>query len=199
MGSRLSGNFNRRIGSRPRVGDLFALDIRQWQRTGSLEGHTHFITLSVGLRLEIDTCRDGLDVRTIAQFPYARRQRISIRWTSSLPGTEIGWLACPNNRCGRSCRYLYYQSGFFCRRCLGLKYPSQNHSRIQRLFDEYVRIDERIGLIEGDSVRPKGMHASTYEPLARRGKLLHQCLFGPSLRAIERIADADRLISNQKR
>jgi hypothetical protein len=193
MGSRLSGNFNRRIGTRPRVGDHFAIDIQEWQRSRTLDGHTHFVSLNLGLRLEIDTHHHAVDVRVIGQFPHSRRQRINIRWGSGLPGASRAWLTCPNNRCSRSCRYLYYQDGFFCRRCLGLKYPSQSHSKIQRLFDEYVRIDERIRLVEGDSVRPKGMHTTTYEPLARRGKVLYRYLFGPSLRAFDRIAEIDRM------
>lgn len=65
------------------------------------------------------------------------------------------------------------------------------------MFREYALLDQRLGLVEGDSVRPKGMHRATYKPLAERARRLHAYLFGTGERALRWARDLDHLSPSQ--
>lgn len=146
--------------------------------------------------LFLDVRPNSIVVRASADVWRRMVQGISIETTGSRASLRRTWLCCPTHICGRRVIALYFRDGFFCRRCLNLAYPSQSRSRIQRLFAEYARLEQRIGLVEGEPIRPKGMHRRTYEPLAARARTLHACIYGPVERAMARVREADRAAAN---
>jgi len=191
MGNRLSGRFGYRSGQKAFTTDLPYLDIRDWvygrkTRTGSF-----CMALGDGHRVYLDVQPNRIIVRASAVVLGRLVQAIPIEYTGSRASRRRAWVCCPNPSCGRRVIALYFQNGFFCRHCLNLAYPSQSLSRIQRLCAEYGRLEERIGLVEGEPVRPKGMHRRTYEPLAARARLLHSCIFGPVERSMARVRELD--------
>jgi hypothetical protein len=198
MGSRLSGRFGYRHGQKSFTTELPCLDIRHWVTGVTIRPGSFCMNLGNGHLVYLDVEANRIIVRASADVWRRMVQGIQIESTGSRASLRRTWFCCPNLSCGRRVIALYFQNGFFCRNCLNLAYPSQSRSRIQRLCAEYGRLEQRIVIVEGDSIRPKGMHTATYEPLAQRARILHRYLFGPSLRAIERIADVDRLVSNQK-
>ena len=141
--------------------------------------------------LFLDVRPNSIVVRASGDVWRRMVQGIDIQTTGHRASLRRTWLCCPTPSCGRRVIALYFRDGFFCRRCLNLAYPSQNRSRIQRLFAEYTRLEQRIGLVEGEPIRPKGMHRRTYEPLAARARVLHACIYGPVERAMARIREAD--------
>lgn len=191
MGNRLSGRFGYRYGQKAYTSDLSCLDIRHFLvgsriRTGS------FCMGSGGPgTLFLDVRPNSIVVRASADVWRRMVQGINIETTGHSASLRRTWLCCPAPSCGRRAVALYFRDGFFCRRCLNLTYPSQSRSRLQRLCAEYARLEQRIGLVEGEPVRPKGMHRRTYEPLAARARVLHACIYGPAERALARIREAD--------
>lgn len=191
MGSRLSGRFGYRVGQRSLTIDLPVLDMRHFgighrTRTGSFS-----MALGDGHIVHLDVQPNRIIARASARVWGRLAQGIPIEYTGSRASQRRAWLCCPNPSCGRRVIALYFQNGFSCRHCLKLAYPSQSLSRIQRLCAEYGRLEQRIGLVEGEPVRPKGMHRRTYEPLAARARLLHSCIFGPVERAMARVRELD--------
>lgn len=189
----MSGNFRRRIGARPCVDDFVSIDIQEWLRIGKLNGQTHFIRPSMNLQLEIETGHAGLDVRVRSDLLRPRDQHLAIRWTMPMPGVRRIWLICPNPCCQRPCQSLYFQAGFFCRLCLGLRYRSQSRSTYQRRCAEYGALEAGLPLFDGDAVRPKGMHEKTFQPLAERAQALYRYIAGPAIRAQQRVRELDRM------
>jgi hypothetical protein len=118
------------------------------------------------------------------------------RWTQSL-GTEFApwhmmplhlggfrrWLGCPG--CGRRCRSLYYGEAVLrCRRCLGLKYRSQDMQPAQRASYGMYRLrkyrldDQSPDLLDGCPPKPRGMRWKTYERLAAIDEALEERRLG---------------------
>jgi hypothetical protein len=198
MGSRLSGRFGYRSGQKAFTTDLPCLNIRHWVSGGKVRSGSFCMNLGNGHLVYLDVETNRIIVRASADVWRRMVQGIQIDTTGSRPSLRRTWLCCPSLSCGRRVIALYFQNGFFCRTCLNLAYPSQSRSRIQRLCAEYGRLEQRIVIVEGHSIRPKGMHKTTYEPLAKRGRVLYRYLFGPSLRAIKRIAEVDQLIASSR-
>lgn len=198
MGSRLSGRFGYRSGQKAFTTDLPCLNIRHWVSGGKVRSGSFCMNLGNGHLVYLDVETNRIIVRASADVWRRMVQGIQIDTTGSRPSLRRAWLCCPNLSCGRRAIALYFQDGFFCRHCLNLAYPSQSRSRIQRLCAEYARLEQKIVIVEGDSDRPKGMHKTTFEPLAKRGRVLYRYLFGPSLRALKRIAEVDKLIASSR-
>jgi hypothetical protein len=91
----------------------------------------------------------------------------------NLGGTRV-WFRCPAGGCGRRVALLYLGSSgiFACRKCYGLAYESQrerDYDRVARLADKIrARLKWEEGILNGDGIRPKGMHQRTYLHLRHR-------------------------------
>lgn len=192
MGSRLSGQFGHRHGTKTLTSDLPCLDIRHFLTGSRIRPGSYCMGSGGDGTLFLDVHPNSIVVRASADVWRRMVQGISIETTGNRASLRRTWLCCPTLSCGRRVIALYFRDGFFCRRCLNLAYPSQSRSRIQRLFAQYARLEQRIGLVEGEPIRPKGMHRRTYEPLAARARTLHDSIYGPVERAMARVREADR-------
>jgi hypothetical protein len=98
---------------------------------------------------------------------------------------------CPE--CGQLARELYFDPGRFrllCRRCAGLRYPSQSRSRHERQAARAQAARERLGA--GTSLggpfppKPKGMHWATYDRLLVEAELAEQAYLAERELQLER-------------
>lgn len=191
MGNRLSGRFGYRYGQKTFTTDLPCLDIRHFLVGSRMRTGTFCMDAGGGGHVYLDVRPNSIVARASVDVWRRMVQGIDIETTGSRASLRRTWLCCPTPSCGRRVIALYFRDGFFCRRCLNLSYPSQSRSRIQRLFAEYARLEQRIGLVEGEPIRPKGMHRRTYDPLAARARVLHAWIYGPVEQALARIREAD--------
>lgn len=191
MGSRLSGRFGYRHGQKTFTSDLPCLNVRHLLHGSRIRTGSFCMSVGDDKQLFLDVQPNSIVVRASADVWRRMAQGIDIETTGRSASLRRTWLCCPAHSCGRRVIALYFQDGFFCRHCLNLAYPSQSRSRIQRLCAEYGRLEKRISLVEGEPVRPNGMHRRTYAPLAARARALHKYIFGPAARAMARIQEVD--------
>lgn len=191
MGNRLSGNFGRRWSKKAFIHELPCLDIRHFLDGSRLRTGGYSMPIQTLGRLYLNVRFNQIIVSGPTTVWKLAAQGITIVTTGNRPSLRRTWLCCPNLRCDRRVIALYFRNGFFCRHCLGLSYASQHLSKVQRLYGEYARLEQRLDLFEGEPIRPKGMHRATYEPMADRARQLHRFLFEPVERSFQRIREAD--------
>ncbi|MEE9589994.1 MAG: hypothetical protein V3V97_18465 [Hyphomicrobiaceae bacterium] len=106
----------------------------------------------------------------------AIEDRVPFTYTDTNFGGRRQWFQCPS--CRRSCRVLYGGKYYRCRKCYGLKYESQYETSWMRAETQAQRICTRLGgtgcIDDPFPAKPKGMHWTTYDRLARR----HEALTG---------------------
>ena len=160
--------------------DMRALDVRRWAREGYLRpGHAFGWqwtqdgekVASIQVRAEIGRVR--LIYRTRA-YGGDREERDYRVWLDTTPchlGGERRWFLCPAHGCGRRVALLYGGTIFACRTCHRLAYPSQREDASERASRRAEKIRARLGwtpgFLNGDELKPKGMHWRTYRRLER--------------------------------
>jgi hypothetical protein len=70
-------------------------------------------------------------------------ETIEIEYSRCYFGGRRVWFICPNCRARRT--ILYYAGYFWCRRCIGLSYPSWHESKDDRLFRRLLKLRKRLG------------------------------------------------------
>lgn len=94
---------------------------------------------------------------------------IDIEWTRCNLGGKRPWFRCPARHCARRVAVLYGGAIFACRRCYHLAYPSQRENIGDRATRKADKIRDRMGwepgILNGEGLKPKGMHWKTYERL----------------------------------
>lgn len=148
------------------------LDIRRWAREGMLTGGGYFgwqwqedgkQVASIGVRVNAPDLvtliyrwqRDGV----------WRDEFVPIRLAKTVCyyGGERPWFICPH--CGHQAAILYLASGkWFCRKSLKLAYASQSEDHLDRLRRKKSKLELKLK----GSVKPKGMHQTTYSRLKER-------------------------------
>ncbi len=96
--------------------------------------------------------------------------KIDILNTYSHVGNQRSWFSCPNNKCHRRVRKLYYAvHSFYCRHCLCLGYRSQREDVFLRLRRRQSKIESFL-LDRGGSFgqKPKRMHTRTFNNLSKQ-------------------------------
>lgn len=97
---------------------------------------------------------------------------ITLDRTACHLGGERVWWRCPSRHCGRRVAVLYAGAVFACRHCLKLAYPSQRETfddRACRRADTLrARLKWEPGILNGDGIKPKGMHWRTFQRLQAR-------------------------------
>jgi hypothetical protein len=81
------------------------------------------------------------------------------------------WFVCPRG-CGRKCSVLYRPRdatarALACRHCYDLRYRSQRLGKGYRLDARAESILRRLTRVDGEVLRPKGMHRETFLKLSR--------------------------------
>lgn len=181
----------------------YAMDVRQWYRTGRLiEGRRFNLSLSAGagrtqdLHVRIEASCIVVESRfsTHDRGPQERSQTIWLDWTPCHLGGERPWLLCPAAGCGRRVAILYWGGYFACRHCLNLCYQTQLDEATTRASKRVDRTREKLGwkpgFLNGWGWKPKYMHWTTFGVLIRR---YEQEVIDVKLRLVAKFKLADAL------
>ena len=94
---------------------------------------------------------------------------VYLEWTDLHFGGQRAWFRCPAQGCGRRVAILFGGSIFACRHCHKLAYQCQRETdddRATRRADMIrLRLGWEPGILNGEGLKPKGMHWHTFERL----------------------------------
>ncbi len=106
---------------------------------------------------------------------------VELDWADCHLGGQRAWFRCPAKGCGRRVAILYGGAIFACRHCHRLAYESQREAGYDRMARRADKLRDKLGwepgILNGDGIKPKGMHWRTFERL----KVEHDALVGASL------------------
>lgn len=92
------------------------------------------------------------------------KRLVEIEWTETRFSGRRPWFRCP--ACARRVAAMFISTTVACRKCLGVRYPSQNESACDRAIRRLDFLREKLrwqpGFLNGPGSRPKGMHHRTY-------------------------------------
>lgn len=143
------------------------LDVREWQRRGTLRpgywgtwswrnSATGEQTGSISYRVEQGAAEL---IYTLNGEP--RSQRVPLLSTPCHYGGTRPWFACPH--CTARVAVIYLRrGGFYCRKCAGVAYSSQSENACDRTWRIQQKAEAKLG--KGWR-RPKGMHHKTRKRL----------------------------------
>lgn len=158
--------------------DLHQIDIRQMKRQGVLYPNypgtfswTEDDSSSESINYEMH--RGRLKMKYFVRCDSQQNhyiEEIEFDSTSCHLGGERYWFLCPC--CKTRVTTLYRLHNVYrCRHCHNLSYRSQSESELDRLIRKSRKLRSRLGCSERlfipISIRPKGMHNSTFEWLSR--------------------------------
>lgn len=194
MGGLGSGN-HWNYGSKSTTNDYHVIDIRKWHRKGLLAPGTAFTTKwlrndevvgSIGLLADKSS--------VMLSYRYKRSDEwtsisypVEIVWSHCNLGGKRPWFLCPAEACGRRVAILYGGATFSCRHCRKLAYQSQRENYGDRATRQAEKIRDRMGwepgILNGEGLKPKGMHWKTFERLClEHNKLVNLSLKDATLR-----------------
>ncbi len=163
--------------------DLIQIDVREWNQA-LLRSNFHFsrswqISGEQRFRLSIEGAGEILWLRytseSLGQPDKKGEVNVHLAFTPCNFGGERPWLLCPNLLCPRQrvAKLYFGASGFLCRNCYQLTYPSQQGGPEDRALRQLHKINTRLGMAGGlpDSAlpqRPKRMRKRTYALLEEK-------------------------------
>lgn len=184
-----------RQGGKRCTNDMLALDVRSINRAGRLTLGSWFTwqwtcngekTASIQLRVETDSV--VLDYRNRSNHHNGgesepMRYTVALDWTPCGFGGKRVWWRCPAVGCGRRVAVLHGGRVFACRQCNRLAYRSQRETDDDRATRRADTIRRRLGwdagILNGNGLKPKGMHWRTFLRLqADHGAHVMQSLVG---------------------
>lgn len=158
--------------------DMRALDIRRLQRDGMLTPGRWFMwkwsrkgeeVASIQIRTEADRVILNYRSRSNGGEWQPMEYPVHLEWTACHLGGRRAWFRCPVRGCGRRVAVLFGGSIFACRHCHQLAYACQRKSDDDRAAQRADTIRRRLGwtpgILNGDGIKPKGMHWRTFERL----------------------------------
>jgi hypothetical protein len=105
-------------------------------------------------------------------------------------GGHRAFFRCPG--CDRRCKILYAErylgaTGWRCRKCWGLAYPSQRQRGSRRQWSRALRLSEQLLDPENPKLlsRPRGMHGATFSAKVRRIRDLEERALMASIRRLK--------------
>ncbi len=105
-----------------------------------------------------------------------RNYPVYIERTSCHLGGKRSWFRCPARGCEKRAAILYGGSIFACRHCYRLAYQSQREMFSDRVSRKANKIRTKLhwgpGILNGEGIKPKGMHWKTYERLCVEHEVL---------------------------
>ena len=148
--------------------DCASLDVRQLFKSPRLKAGKPLVLQN---RLAIVPGRD--DVSLIFQLPGREEPSVQVIGLARIPGPRGGerrLFLCPE--CMRQTTILYWPpggTGYACRLCEDLRYPSQSMGKLDRTLARLHKIERRLGwplgIYSRVHPRPPGMHLRTYRRL----------------------------------
>ena len=167
-----------RRGGRDCTDDMRAIDVRKLQRQRLLTpgysltwGWSQNGKTAATINLLVGADRATLDYRQREGGGEWRPMNYPVRltWTGCNFGGRRAWWLCPAAGCGRRVAVLFGGAVFACRHCYRLAYRSQReagHDRASRRADKLRdRLGWESGILNGNGLKPKGMHWRTFERL----------------------------------
>ena len=181
-----------RHGGKSTMGDMHVLDIRKIARAGRLTPGQSFgwqwtcnDEKIASINMRTDTDRVTLDYRARDRGGewQAMNYPVRLSWTPCTYGGQRAWWLCPAVGCGRRVAVLYGGKVYACRHCHQLAYKTQReqlHGRAGSKADKLRnRLQWEVGILNGNGIKPKGMHWATFARLqARHDALVNQTLAG---------------------
>lgn len=176
MGGNGSGRRNQ--DGRPTTSERRPLDIRQLHRNGLLMPGMSFgwswtcngeKMASIHIRVELGYVILRYRTQSNDSKWQSREYPVYLEWTDCNLGGQRPWFHCPVLGCGKQVAILYAGSVFACRHCQKLAYACQRETRDDRAARRAETIRSRLGwepgILNGEGIKPKGMHWRTYELL----------------------------------
>jgi len=177
MGGRGSGR-RWHYGANDTTNQYRALDVRRWQRDGLLTPGRAFNwrwtvngidAASIDIQTEVDRVILSYRTRSNGGEWQPVEYPVTLEWTPCNFGGQRPWFRCPVRACGRRVAILFGGSIFACRHCHKLAYECQREIDAYRAIRRADRIRTRLGwepgILNGDGLKPKGMHWRTFERL----------------------------------
>lgn len=149
-----------------RTHDLPALDIRSLARHGLFDSPGVLQVRYTSSAYLVSASRDQLvlfDRDSLARTPHASDHwSLKLTWTPCHFGGARAWFICPT--CLVRAAIVFLGPPPVCRRCAGLRYPSQSQTRLVRAVARREKLNGRLntrgwGLV---CLRPRHMHLTTY-------------------------------------
>ena len=179
-------------GGKSTTGDMHVLDIRKIARSGRLTPGQSFgwqWTCNgekiASINLRTDTDRVTLDYRARDRGGEWQTMNYPVRlsWTPCTYGGQRAWWLCPAVGCGRRVAVLYGGKIYACRHCHQLAYLTQREQPHDRAGSKADKLRDRLqweaGILNGNGIKPKGMHWTTFERLeAEHDALVDQSFAG---------------------
>ena len=181
-----------RHGGKSTTGDMHVLDIRKIARAGRLTPGQLFgwqWTCNgekiASINMRTDTDRVTLDYRARDRGGEWQTMNYPVRlsWTPCTYGGQRAWWLCPAVGCERRVAVLYGGKVYACRHCHQLAYKTQREQSHDRAGSKANKLRDRLlweaGILNGNGIKPKGMHWATFARLqARHDALVNQTLAG---------------------
>lgn len=170
-----------RSGGKRCTDDMHVLDVRKISRAGMLVPGRSFnwqwtcngdVLATIGLRVEFDRVilnylspRSHHNSGEREEMKYA----VGLEWTACRFGGQRPWWRCPAVGCGRRAAVLFGGRVFACRHCHKLAYRSQRLAWDDRATRRAESLRDRLnwvpGILNGEGLKPKGMHWETFKRL----------------------------------
>jgi hypothetical protein len=172
------------------VNNYHSIDVRKWHRQNLLIPEISFITKwfrNKEITRSIHVLASEKSLKLSYRYKHSDEWKdmnysIALEWTFCNFGSRRPWFLCPVRNCRRRVAILYGGVVFACRYCCQLAYPSQRENIDNRTTRKAEKIRDRMGwepgILNGEGLKPKGMHWKTY----RRLCFLHNQLVYSSLR-----------------
>lgn len=181
-----------RHGGKSTTDDMHVLDIRKIARAGRLTPGQSFgwqWTCNgekiASIIMRTDTDRVTLDYRARDRGGewQAMNYPVRLSCTPCTYGGQRAWWLCPAVGCGRRVAVLYGGKVYACRHCHQLAYKTQRERSHDRAGSKADKLRNRLkwepGILNGNGIKPKGMHWTTFERLqTRHDALVNQTLVG---------------------
>ena len=185
MGGRGSGR-RTSYGGKPETNDSMPLDVRKMTRKGLLSVGNRFSwqwlvndqpVAGIIIRVDFQSMLLSYQMKSTGEVVA---QRVRTQTTPCHLGGERHWFTCP--RCNKRVAVLYAPGRYFaCRQCGKLTYATQKENVGDRASTKANKLRKRLGwelgILNGDGLKPKGMHWKTYYRL----KCQHDALVQISL------------------
>ncbi len=176
--------------------DCIAIDVRRWQREGLLTPPGYFgwnwlrdgeVTSNIQVNVEDGHVILNYRHRRSGEDWKEKRYSVYLDWTSCNYGGKRPWFLCPVKGCGRRVAKLYSLGIFACRQCHQLPYQSQLENEMDRATRRADKIRDRLdwepGILNGNGLKPKGMHWCTFERLSAEHDFhVNQSLMGAAMK-----------------
>ena len=160
------------------------IDVRRWQREGSLQPGKYFalewkrgseLVAAVSVRTEADQVVLSYQHLSYDDSRTDLEYAVRLEWTPCRYGGSRAWFLCPAGGCGGRVAILYLGGAVFaCRHCYGLTYQSQRETPYMRAIHQAQAIRIKLGgsanLHEPFPWKPEGMRSSTYQRLRRQAE-----------------------------